>query len=221
MQSTTEPVGALVTRRPAAKRVLARHGIDFCCGGKKRLSEACAEAGLDPVEILAQVAEAEADSEEPPARWDIRPLPELIAHIETRFHAPLWQELGGLVTLARVVEVAHQDEPRCPHGLADHLSGVREAVERHLWKEERVLFPMILAGRGGAARMPIRVMVEEHEDHGKNLARTRELTGDLAAPEGACESWRALYDALRRLEEDLHEHVHLENNVLFPRALLG
>ena len=88
-------------------------------------------------------------------------------------------------------------------------------------KEEQVLFPMILSGRGAMAAMPVSVMEEEHRDHGKNLERTRALTNDFIAPESACNTWRALYLGLAELERDLMEHIHLENNVLFPRALQG
>jgi regulator of cell morphogenesis and NO signaling len=98
---------------------------------------------------------------------------------------------------------------------------IRTAVESHLGKEEQILFPLILAGRGQNARMPVQMMIQEHEDHGRNLHRIRELTNNLQLPDYACASWRELYRALAELEVELMDHIHLENNILFPRALAG
>jgi len=106
-------------------------------------------------------------------------------------------------------------------GLADLLTEVRTAVESHLAKEEQILFPLIVAGRGRTAHMPVQVMMQEHEDHGQNLRRIREITSDLTVPEHACASWRELYRALGELEVELMDHIHLENNILFPRVLAG
>ena len=101
------------------------------------------------------------------------------------------------------------------------LDDVRLAVESHLAKEEQILFPLILAGRGPMAHMPVQVMVHEHRDHGQNLERIRKITADFKVPEQACASWRELYRALGELEVELMDHIHLENNILFPRALAG
>jgi regulator of cell morphogenesis and NO signaling len=224
MQHTTETVGALATRRPISKRVLLRHGIDFCCGGQKPLDEACRLAGVDPDSVMAEIERIEEQldsSETANVRWDLRPLDELIDHIISRFHRPLRRDLPGSIEAARKVEAAHASNSRCPRGLADHLSRMHDAVEAHLAKEEQILFPLIRAGRGRFAHMPVRMMYEEHEDHGRDLQRLRVLTAGFVAPADACESWRALYAALEQLELDLFEHIHLENNVLFPRALAG
>ena len=96
-----------------------------------------------------------------------------------------------------------------------------EALEEHMQKEEQVLFPMIRGGRGRMARMPVQVLEEEHRDHAQNLARMRELAGDFDPPAEACGTWRALYLGLHELEAEIMQHVHLENHVLFPRALRG
>jgi regulator of cell morphogenesis and NO signaling len=125
------------------------------------------------------------------------------------------------VELAGQVERAHVDKPDCPRGLSDLLADVQAAVESHLSKEEKILFPLILAGRGQTAHMPVQAMIHEHEDHGQNLIRIRKLTKDLKLPEYACASWRELYRALGELEVELMDHIHLENNILFPRALAG
>jgi regulator of cell morphogenesis and NO signaling len=152
-------------------------------------------------------------------RWDTAPIPELVAFIVSRYHDRLREELPQLVALAAKVETKHAEKPSCPHGLADHLAGVHQGVLMHLAKEERILFPLILDGMGYMASGPVRVMEQEHDEHRENLLRTRALTNDLRVPEEACTSWRALYMRLDALEADLMEHIHLENNVLFPRVL--
>jgi regulator of cell morphogenesis and NO signaling len=106
-------------------------------------------------------------------------------------------------------------------GLAELLDEVGTEVASHLAKEEQILFPLILSGRGPMAHMPVQVMIREHEDHGQNLRRIRELTSDFALPDYACATFRELYRALAQLEVELMDHIHLENNVLFPRALAG
>ncbi|MCA9599824.1 MAG: hemerythrin domain-containing protein [Myxococcales bacterium] len=156
-----------------------------------------------------------------PLGWDQRPLSELIEHILERYHAPLRSELPRLIELAYKVEDAHADSERCPHGLAQLLTEVLDSVEGHLQKEEQILFPMFLSGRGAMAHMPVQVMLQEHEDHEDNLVRIHQLTSGLTPPDEACESWRELYRGLHELEVDLMDHIHLENDVLFPRALAG
>jgi regulator of cell morphogenesis and NO signaling len=211
-------LGELVTANPGAGNVFYRHGLDFCCGGKQSLKEACATEGLDPEEVLNEIDESSAGEPDGPG-WDTRPLEELVDHIIQRYHEPLRTEIPRLIDLARKVEHAHADKPDRPAGLGELLVQVQEAVESHLAKEEQILFPLIRAGRGQTAHMPVQVMIQEHEDHGQNLARIREITNNLSVPEHACASWRELYRSLGQLERELMDHIHLENNILFPRAL--
>jgi regulator of cell morphogenesis and NO signaling len=220
MASTNRTLGELVALNPAAAEVLHRYHLDFCCGGRQSLEQACAASGLDPEVVLREAEQATTD-ERDDVRWAERSIEELIRHILDRYHAPLKQELPRLIELAGLVERVHAEKPDCPAGLADLLTDVREAVESHLVKEEQILFPLILSGRGRMARMPVQVMVQEHEDHGQNLALIRQLTRDLRLPEAACASWRELYRSLGELEVELMDHIHLENNILFPRALAG
>jgi len=182
------------------------------------LGEACAERGLDPVAVLAEIAPcAEADGVRPEA---LSPAA-LVDFIIARFHDPLRTELARLQDMARKVARVHRDKPTCPAELAAHVAELAASFIAHMAKEEQILFPMIRAGFGARAHMPIKVMMQEHENHAANLRRTRVLTADLEAPADACGTWRALYDELRELELDLMRHVHLENNVLFPAALNG
>lgn len=213
-------LGELVTTNPSAAKVFRRHRLDFCCGGRQSLAEACAASHLDPEAVLREIGAASAEERED-IRWDQRSVEDLIRHILERYHAPLRKEIPRLVELSRQVERVHADKPDRPEGLADLLEDVREAVESHLNKEEKILFPLILSGHAQMAHMPVQVMILEHEDHGENLRRIRELTRDFRLPEHACASWRELYRSLAQLEADLWDHIHLENNILFPRALAG
>ncbi len=220
MTKPTASLAQIAIDSPAAPGVFLRHGLDFCCHGQRSLAEACNEKGLDPEAIIGEL-ESAAAPQGVAARLKDRPFPEIIDFILETYHAPLRRDLPGLIDLAAKVERVHADKPSCPHGIAEHLAEVLDGLESHMAKEEKILFPLIRTGYGAGALMPIKVMMAEHEDHGESLRRTRELTGDLVPPPEACTSWRALYVELARLEAELMEHIHLENNVLFPRALNG
>lgn len=210
----------LATTLPAASRVFHRHRLDFCCNGGRRLADACAARGLDPAAILAEVEDGTRDASGA-VRWDEQPIADLIAHIVSRYHESLRVELPRLFAMARKVERVHGDKRACPRGLEALLAGMSCELIEHLTKEEHVLFPMILGGAGALASAPIRVMLREHEEAGECLARIRALTRDFTPPDEACATWRALYLGLAELEVELMDHIHLENNVLFPRVLRG
>ena len=218
MTNNAATLADLAVTSPGATRVFLAHGLDFCCHGRRPLAEACAEKGLDPKGILGEIAAEERPAEDL-TRWARRPLPELLAFIESRYHASLRTEIPALIAMADKVEQVHADKATCPRGLATHLRTMQGAVEDHLDKEEQVLFPLIRSGRGRGASAPIHAMEDEHVDHSRSLARLREVTADLTAPPEACTTWQALYLRLRRLSDELMEHIHLENNLLFPRAL--
>lgn len=218
MIDANETLGQVATANPAATQVFFRHRLDFCCGGGQKLADACRDAGLDPQTVIAEIA-AESASR-PTERWDTRPLGELIDFIVERYHEPLRNDLPALLEAARKIERVHAKKPSCPRGLASHLERMETEVFQHLAKEEQILFPAILSGsRGGQVHMPVSVLMQEHDDHGANLERLRELATGYQWPDEACATWRALYDGLAKLETELMEHIHLENNVLFPRAL--
>lgn len=217
--SPADTVALLAVRLPAATRVFARHDIDFCCGGQRSVRDACAERGLDPEAVIAEIELAQAAH--PSAEsWETRPLVELVDHIVSRFHRPLEEEMPRLLAMARKVEEVHRDrDPERLAALAETCEALFLELTDHMMKEERVLFPWIAAGNGRMAGAPIRVMNAEHEDAGRALARIRELTDDFVPPAGACVTWRALWLGLAELDREMREHIHLENNVLFPRAL--
>ncbi len=215
--TTSSTLAELATTHPAASRVFQRYGLDYCCSGRQPLDDVCNAKGLDPTAIIHAI-EAEETSIDLP-RWDAAPLPDLVQFIVNRYHAALRTELPALIALAERVETWHAEKAACPRGLHALLNTVHQEVLEHLVKEENVLFPMILAGHGYMTAMPIHVMEAEHEEHGRNLARIRALTANLTPPPDACATWRALYLRLGELETELMDHIHLENNVLFPRAL--
>jgi regulator of cell morphogenesis and NO signaling len=218
MIDANDTLGRVATTHPASTLVFLRHRLDFCCAGGRRLGDACRAAGLDPEVVIAEI-DAEGTAR-PPERWDTRPLPELLDFILTRFHEPLRSDLPALLDAARRVERVHAKKESCPHGLAAVLEQLDAEIRQHLAKEEQVLFPALRSGNAGAnVHMPIRVMMQEHDDHGASLRRLRELATDFNPPPEACATWRALYAGLDKLESELMEHIHLENNVLFPRAL--
>ena len=217
-QPISQTLADLAVTHPGASRVFHRHGLDFCCHGRRPLAEACAESGLSAEGVLAEIAGEESRTTNAP-RWDAQPLQAIVEHIVSHYHARLRTELPELVALAAKVESRHSEKATCPKGLRSHLEAIHESVLDHLAKEEQILFPMIVAGRLGVVSGPIHVMEAEHEDHGQNLQKTRTLTANLTVPEEGCPTWRALYLRLEEFEVELMEHIHLENNILFRRAL--
>lgn len=218
MQTITTSLGDLARANPSATRVFLRHRLDFCCGGRQTLAEACEKSGLDAASIVEEL-EQEASRGASSPSWDNRSQAELADHIETHYHAALRRDLPPLIEAARKVERVHAQKPAVPAGLADVLSSFFTEMQQHMMKEEKVLFPMIRRGaRGEAVYMPVRVMEGEHDSHREQLLKIRELTGDLRIPAHACATWTALYHGLEHLEAELMQHIHLENNVLFSRA---
>jgi regulator of cell morphogenesis and NO signaling len=221
MQSMTMSLGDLAAANPSATRVFLRHRLDFCCGGRRSLADACNKAGLDPASIVAEL-EHEASRGDTATHWDRRPQSELADHIEAHYHAALRRDLPPLIEAARKVERVHAQKPKVPTGLADVLTEFFSDMQRHMEKEEKILFPMIRRGaRGEAVYMPVRVLESEHDSHRVQLARVRELTDDLQLPAHACATWTALYRGLETVEAELMQHIHLENNILFSRAVNG
>ncbi len=208
----------LATLHAGASRVFHRHGLDFCCHGQVTLESACATRRLDLGALIGELRTEEARGDDFRA-WDEAPLDELIEHVLEHFHAAHRAELARLGEAARKVESVHAEKSDCPRGLAEHLARMTDELEEHMQKEEQVLFPMIRAGQGARAGMPVHVLEADHRDHALHLQRMHELAHGFVAPAEACNTWRALYLGLAALERDLMQHIHLENNVLFPRAL--
>jgi len=219
MYSTNQTLADLALAVPAASRVFRQHRLDFCCGGKRSIADACAERGLDAQSIVAEIQGYQNQNLD--VDWRSAPLEKLVNHILVNFHEAHRREIVDLVALARKVEHVHTEKASVPRGLTEHLRSMGEALEDHMQKEERILFPAIVAGHGAQMQGPTAVMEREHDEHALKLQRLRELTNDFTPPEDACTSWRALFLRCEQLEADIMAHIHLENHVLFPRAVLG
>lgn len=205
-------LGDLARSIPGATALFDRHQLDFCCGGEFTLRSA---AGPAAAQVAAELQALQAVPDEDSRDWRKATAEELIAHILRRYHERHRLQLPELVRLARRVETVHAARTDCPHGLADHLQTMQEALQSHMMKEEQVLFPALALGMAPPLRGPITVMRSEHELHGQALQRMADLAHGLVMPPGACNTWRALVLGLRELREDLMQHIHLENNVLF------
>lgn len=226
--SPSTTVGAIVAAQPLLARVFERVGIDYCCGGKKTLAAACTAKQLDPV-TFAAVLEAAADlsGARPAIDAATMSLTALADHIEATHHAYLKTELPLLVGKAEHVASKHAWRDARLAEVAATTRLLAEEMFSHMAKEEQILFPLVRAIDGGPAASspchslagPIAQMESEHDSAGGAVARLRELTDGFAPDADACNTHRALLAELARLESDLHEHVHKENNVLFPRAL--
>jgi len=222
------PVGELVATCSGRARVFEQLGIDYCCGGKTPLAMACAERGLDLSKVLEELNEADAPAgEEPPVDWSQATLADVIDDVVTTHHTYLRRALPRLESLAAKVAIAHWE--RHPEILRVHelLGDLRADLSVHMIKEEMILFPMIQRLEAGEPVLgvfagdlggPIEVIEHEHARYAAKLHEMRRITRNFAPPADACPSFRALLAGLAELEDDLHRHVHKENNVLFPRA---
>jgi regulator of cell morphogenesis and NO signaling len=214
---TTSPlaqkaIGQIAVDLPGATAIFRRLKLDFCCGGQIALDEACARKGLETEAVLSELAGLQRDDRVPDAQDPAA----LIDHILNRYHAVHREQLPELIRMARRVEAVHRDHPEVPVGLAHHLETMEQELLEHMIKEENILFPLLRQGGHPMANQPIRVMRDEHTGHGAHLERLSELTQEHTPPTGACNTWRALFAGTAQLTDDLINHIHLENNLLFP-----
>ncbi|WP_022963831.1 iron-sulfur cluster repair protein YtfE [Halopseudomonas pelagia] len=207
-------LGDLARSIPGATAVFHANRLDFCCQGHRTLADAAAIKGISAANVAAQLA-ALIPGSTATRDWQQASTAELVEHILGRFHARHREQLPELIRLARRVEQVHGDRTDCPNGLADHLSYMAQELESHMLKEEQILFPLLLQERQAMVAGPISVMRLEHEQHGAALDQLIRLTNDITPPAGACNTWQALYRGLEELRQDLMQHIHLENNILF------
>jgi len=227
-----ETIGDIVAADYRAAAIFERFGLDFCCGGKRTLNEVCQQPTVDIGALLRALDElpgGEGVPEDPAAAW---PLDTLVEHILSRHHAYVKSAIPTLAAhTARIAAVHGGRSPELP-GLVRQFAAVADGLTLHMAKEEQILFPYIRslvdAGRAGrrigsspfgTVHNPIRMMEAEHEEAGDEMRLIRELTRDYALPDFACATYRACFDELQEFERDLHRHVHLENNILFPAAI--
>lgn len=232
MSTPQTTVRDIALEQPAAIRIFEKLGIDYCCGGRKPLSLACEERSLSVDAVLAAIADAEEVHQPAAPDWASASLESICTHIVAKHHDYVRAELPRLRQFAQKVASRHGQN----HPELDRIQNLLESLGcdllQHLSKEEMILFPYItnlernLATCGprslgcfGSVRNPIRVMTAEHDAAGEAMAEIRELSQDFTPPDGACPTYRGFYAGLADFERDLHQHVHLENNILFPRAI--
>jgi regulator of cell morphogenesis and NO signaling len=236
--ATTTTVGEIAAEMPGTTREFEKLGIDYCCGGSRTLGEACAAANISIDEALARLEKSSASSQAgtnldlQKQDWQKQLLADLIGHITSTHHAFVRSESPRIEALAaKVVGVHGKNHPELIE-VQKVFSALAAELSVHLMKEEQILFPYIsrmeenvLAGEAAPPAMfgtvlnPVRMMMQEHDGAGDSLRSLRTVTKDYTVPADACISYRTLYQALQEYEADLHQHIHLENNILFPRAV--
>jgi regulator of cell morphogenesis and NO signaling len=229
---TTKTIREIALASPETTRVFEALKIDYCCGGRKLFKDACIDLGLDPVDVAGKV-EAAMNSRESENQPELQEPSDLIDHIVDKHHSFTVQELARLMPLMEKVCVRHGGQHPELFRLQIVFGELGESLVPHMRKEEIVLFPFIKLleaneeGRNtrpsaapfGTVSNPIRMMMDDHDVDGERLRTMRTITNDYDLPSGACPSFKALYSGLQDLERDLHRHIHLENNVLFPAAV--
>ena len=235
MSVTTErTVRELVLEFPAATRVFEKLGIDYCCGGGKTLEEACHEAHVAPDQVMdsLEVADQTERAVRKDRDWQTAPLSDLIAHVKNTHHRYTREEMARLGPLFDKVRSVHGKNHPELDGIRATFGGLVQELTTHMMKEEMALFPYIvrmeesviekepvLPPPFGSVRNPVAMMMHEHDSAGNALREMRQASSGYAAPPDACISFQTLYRALTEFEADLHQHIHLENNILFPRAV--
>jgi len=226
-------VRELALENPSSTRVFEKLGIDYCCGGNISLEQACRTANLDIDQVLESLEAAEtAPAMRKDQDWQIEPLSALIAHIQSTHHKYTRDEIARLGPIFEKVCAVHgKNHPELLR-IYELFQDLAQELTAHLMKEEMILFPymkrMEAAAMGndpiapapfGSVQNPIALMEQEHDSAGNALRAMSEAANGYSVPADACVSFQALYNALADLEVDLHQHIHLENNILFPRAV--
>ncbi len=235
MSATAEKtVRELVLENPAATRVFEKLGIDYCCGGNKSLEEACRTVNLPMDEVLdsLEMAEQSARAIQKDRNWATELLADLVAHITSTHHKYTRDEIARLRPLLDKVCSVHGRNHSELLRIRASFQGLAQELTMHMMKEEMVLFPYIvrmeesviqkepvLPPPFGSVQNPVSMMEHEHDSAGNALRAMREASCGYTAPGDACVSYQTLYKALADFEADLHKHIHLENNILFPRAI--
>lgn len=230
--TTSKTVSEIAVERPASLRVFEQLGIDYCCGGKKSLTSVCDKLQLSIDEVLARIEKAESAATAPDADWNHATLVSLCAHIVNKHHAFVREELARLTKIVDKVFSVHGAAHPELEKIKQYFADVNADMTSHMMKEEQVLFPYIEKMETAVAKdealppaffgsvaNPITAMMNEHDVAGSLMAQLRTMSQGYRLPEGACATYHAMYEGLQDFERDLHRHVHLENNILFPRAL--
>ena len=232
--STAKTVREVAVEFPEATRIFERFGIDYCCGGNKSLEDACAASNLSVDQVLdsLELAEQTARAKQKDRNWQTEPLADLVAHITSTHHKYTREEIARLRPLFdKVYSVHGKNHPELQQVRAS-FQDVAQELTPHMMKEEMMLFPYIvrmeeaviqkepiLPPPFGTVQNPVAMMMREHDSAGDALRVMRQASAGYTPPGDACISYQTLYRALAAFETDLHQHIHLENNILFPRAI--
>jgi len=228
---TNQTVREIVVENPAAVRVFESLGIDYCCGGKLPLEEACTRARVPVARAVEMLGQAQSSGSTDEVRnWAEAPIAQITLHIVNRHHGYIRLEAPRIQGLLEKVESRHGAGHPEITSIKEIFSALTQELFTHMLKEERILFPYIEsmdAPRGGVmpsacfgtVRNPIQNMLADHDDAGELLANMKSLSNGYTPPPDACPTYHALYRGLEEFERDLHHHIHLENNILFPRAV--
>jgi regulator of cell morphogenesis and NO signaling len=234
MLNSKQSVRDLALEIPGATRIFEKMGIDYCCGGAASLENACASAGITTTDIVHALDEANQHQSQlnELKDWQSASLSRLIEYILEKHHVFTRQELLRLDALIAKVYAAHGERHPELLRLQEMFKNLNEDLVPHMMKEERVLFPHIMLIEAAlethetipvppfmTVRNPVRMMSLEHDNAGELLREMRRVTSDYTVPPDGCVSYQTLYQALKEFEEDLHQHIFLENNILFPRAV--
>jgi len=226
----TKSLAQIVNDNHKAASIFEKYDLDFCCKGKRSLQQACIEKSL-PVEKLLAELQATNDACELPISYDKMSLTELAGYIVSKHHAYVKAEMPQIFAYLQRVATKHGDRHPEMRKVFELFSELKSDMEEHMDKEELILFPRIEAAEDGASEKktanmnvfyvqhPIQIMEEDHEKAGEVMAEIRRLTSNYTPPNDACTTYRVSFAALQAFESDLHRHVHLENNVLFPKAI--
>jgi regulator of cell morphogenesis and NO signaling len=217
---------------PAARQILEDAGLDYCCGGGKSLHEACLHADVPAEEILNRLRENSKHVSPDEANWTVARLSDLTRHIRTKHHRYVREAIARVQILLDKVGAKHGEKHPEITEIQILFTEVGREMIMHMQKEEQILFPHIDALEKATSahssveppffqtvRNPIHAMMKEHDAAGELVKQIRKASSEYTAPADACTSYKALYEVLREFEADLHQHVHLENNILFPRAV--
>jgi regulator of cell morphogenesis and NO signaling len=230
----TKTIREIAVEFPQTTRVFEEFKIDYCCSGGSAFGDACRSAGVEPSvvsrKIEAQIVTSGRDGE--PDLPERKNASDLADHIVRKHHVFTTSEIARLTNLVEKVRRKHGPKHQELFDIQDTFRLLAEELGTHMRKEEIVLFPYIKALEAAVTndrsvdkphfktvRNPVRIMMTEHDAAGDLLSKIRRISNGYAAPEGACASYRALYYGLEDLEKDLHRHIHLENNILFPKAI--
>jgi regulator of cell morphogenesis and NO signaling len=236
MMSVTaeKTVRELALESASATRIFEKLGIDYCCGGNKSLEEACRVANLSMNEVIdsLEMADQAARAQQPVRDWQKESLAELISHIQNTHHRYTREELARITPLLdKVCSVHGKNHPELLQ-IRSSFQALSAELSLHLMKEENVLFPYIVRMEEaviqhepvvpppfGSLQNPVSMMEHEHDSAGNALRAIREASSGYTTPPDGCVSYHTLYQAMSEFEYDLHQHIHLENNILFPRAI--